>query len=223
MKMTRKILSLLLALVLVLALTACDGLNIAGKTGSEIVGEWVMEMDLAEATNEMMLAEIPDESLLPSAEFPAHMTLELKSSGKCAITIEVQAEDYMDELADNMVDYIYDMYAQNGMSKAEVDQAYEAETGSSIREECDNSIKAALEELEENMADASMEGYYKYDDGKLYFAEDEDELEDKENYMVISLDDDELTVKKMVGDDLEDMPEEMEELGLELPWTFEKQ
>lgn len=223
MKKTRKILSLLLALVTVFALTACDGLNFAGKSGSEVVGEWVMEMDLAEALNEMMLAEIPDESLLPSAELPVYMTLELKSSGKCAITMEIQAEDYMDELADNMVDYIYDMYAQNGMSKAEVDQAYEAENGTTIREECDNSIKAALEELEENMADASKNGYYKYDDGKLYFAEDEDDLEDKERYMVISLDDDELTVKKMVGDDLEDMPEEMEELGVELPWTFEKQ
>lgn len=223
MKKTKIILPLLLTLVLIFTMTACDSLNIAGKTGSEVAGEWVMEMDLAEAINKKMLAEIPDESLLPSEEIPTYMTLELKSSGKCAITMEIQAEDYMDELADNMVDYIYDMYAQNGISKAEVDQAYEAETGSSIQEECDNLIKAALEELEEKMEDASIKGYYKYDDGKLYFAKDEDDLEDEDRYMVISLDDDELTVKKMVGDDLEDMPEEMEELGVELPWTFEKQ
>lgn len=221
MEKTRKILSLLLALVTVLALTACDGLNFAGKKG--IVGEWVMEMDLAEIMNEMMLTEVEEKSLLPSEKLPAYMTLELKSNGKCAITIELQAEDYLDELADNMVDYIYDMYAQNGISKAQADQAFEAENGCSIRENCDDIFEAGLKEWEKSMADLSMEGYYKYDDGKLYFATDEDELEDKDRYMTVSLDDDELTVKKIVGDGIEDMSEDLEEAGIELPWTFEKQ
>ena len=62
----------------------------------------------------------------------------------------------------------------------------------------------------------SKTGYYKLDGKKLYIEEDEDDLEDSDEYVKVTIDGDTLLLDEGSGDELTGF----EDSGFELPLTF---
>lgn len=226
MKKLSKLLALLLALTMVFSLVACDSDKGKEDASDEelLVGEWEYRFDMSDLVNEMMGASMGVDSVIPETAIYMELNFNFKSNGKFVMEMAVDEdslEDYMSDFVDLVVDYMYDYAAEQGMTKSDLDAAIEAEYGMSVRKY----MESALEEsMDESIADMNetFNAYYKVDEkeGRIYVAEDEDDLDDSEDYFEYTVTESKLTIKDMVGEDFD--VSELEDIGMDLPWKFEK-
>ncbi len=222
----KKFLALALAVVMLLCFAGCAKDRVAPVAVSDaekIVGSWTCEVDLTEYMNANM-GDIGLEGFeMDAVPLYIYLNFDFDKDGTCALyldedkTIDSMTK-YIDALMDSLVEYMYDMMEDEGMSREEVDQLF----GMSLSEYFDQQMAEQLtpEILAESFEDVeNAEGFYKLDNGKLYVADTEEELKETEDYVTYSFDGN--TLKLDAGSD-EDVFEDFEELGIELPLVFEK-
>lgn len=249
MKKLSKLLALLLALTMVFCLVACStpatndpdeddkGSSNVGDTDNDkgdekeetdaekLLGEWVYRIDLSDFIGEMLSEELGDDSLAPDTALYMNLSMEYDDE-EFAMTVEVDedsVEDYMDDLIDNMVDYMYDMMEDQGVSKEDLDAQCEQQYGMSLKEYVSETAEQALDTSFDEMS-YELSGYYKLDEkkGHIYIGKDEDELDSEEEYFEYSFKGKKLIINTLISGGEECEPEWAEELGVDLPWTFEK-
>lgn len=230
MKTCKKLLALLLALSMIFAFAACDKDSDNKKEEPEVTiyGTWTVDMDLSEFINSMLSLALED---FPACEtkLPFAISFEFKESGEYAMTMSLKEEDwntYMSALCTTMVDYMIDLAEDEGMSKEEFEAAIKDEYGMTLEEYAADTMEQATAGTVENFNQTTAEGYFKLVDNTMYMDEEKENLEnvdDAEEYMIITLTATELTVTELGGDNAETAVEMFEMMGLDLPWKFKKQ
>lgn len=191
-----------------------------------IAGEWLCTLDMSTIIDEMLLAELGEESLIPNVALNMEIRFVFDQYGGVDLSMEINENSmrtYMDALAANMVEYMYDLLGEMGYTPSAVDELIESEYGMTLEE-------YAKASLEEGAGDAlngfseSMSGYYKLDSEAkhIYMGETEADLEDTSEYLVYELNGNELKLVDAVSDDDSTLAE-MAQYGMEFPWVFVKQ
>ncbi len=178
MKKASKWLALLMVFAMVLFCMVGCGVGTPKATKKEeagIVGIWKGEMKMGEATEELAETSL--------ADLEMDFVIEFKKDGKMTAETEIDKE----KLVAGTKDYMVEMLKEEGVSEKD----YEAATGQSF----DDLIKTTVDEMTKELL-IKEEGFYKYEDGKLFTREkEEDEWEDDANFelkgdkMIITEDD----------------------------------
>lgn len=208
----KKFLALVLSAVLVIGLLAgCgDGKSKATSTGLE--GKWLCNMDMTDMLNEMMASSGAGE-MFNLSDFQMPLTLELKADGTYVMSVdEAGLKDSMnglkEQMKDSMTAYLEQSLAGTGMS---VEDALAA-TGMDMDELMDQAFSE--ESLSGLLDNATAEGKYKAEDGKLYTS-DSLSAEPGSNYVEYTQQGDTLTLDAGNGE----VPSSMADF---LPLTFSR-
>lgn len=157
----KKLLAILLAVVMVLGLAAC---NSSGET--TIVGIWKGEMDVGAVLAALIQQDVDQ-------KIPCKMIFEFSPEGKLTTKMdEESAKKAVDAMVDVMIDMIRDMYAEEG---GDLDAELAAE-GMSV-EDLKNQYREEMD-LDDMLGDASEDSYYKFENGKIYVADEKEDLEE---------------------------------------------
>lgn len=200
----KKLFAILLAVVMVLGLAAC---NSSGET--TIVGTWKGTMDLAAAMAAAAQMEF-DEPL------KMDVTFTYNADGTYSAKID---KDSFEAFAETMVDLMIELsisMSGNPDLDLEAELAKEGMTMAEFREQLKTSmnIDQLREEAEEN-------GFYKYENGKIYTAEDKEDLEAGDYIEITYVT---LSSNKMTVTDIEQDGEKMSEAMPDMfPMVFTKQ
>ena len=158
----KKLLAILLAVMMLLSLTAC------GKSGSDeptIVGSWKGSMDLSAIMAAIYQIEIED-------PIPFGMTFTFNADNTYSVAVDEESIDaFMDAVVDMVVGMMSSMYGEE--FDLETMLAEEGMTMDEFTEEIMASVN--MDSILSSIA--SQKAYYKYEDGKIYAAEDKDDLE----------------------------------------------
>ena len=162
----KKLLAILLTLAMLLGLAACGSSGSAAKP--TIVGTWKGSMDMG-AVLEMALQMEIDEPISCS------MTYTFKEDGTTSVSVDEDSlADMMEALTDVVIGMMGEMFGEEFDFEAMLEE--EGMTEEEFREQ----IMASMN-LEDMMGNMSVEnGYYKYEDGKLYNAATKEDLENPE-------------------------------------------
>lgn len=200
----KKLFAILLAVVMVLGLAAC---NSSGET--TIVGTWKGTMDLAAAMAAAAQMEF-DEPL------KMDVTFTYNADGTYSAKID---KDSFEAFAETMVDLMIELsisMSGNPDLDLEAELAKEGMTMAEFREQLKTSmnIDQLREEAEEN-------GFYKYENGKIYTAEDKEDLKAGDYIEITYVT---LSSNKMTVTDIEQDGEKMSEAMPDMfPMVFTKQ
>ena len=203
----KKLFAILLTLAMLLGLTACGSSGGAAK--SPIVGTWKGTMDLAAAMAAAAQMEF-DEPL------EMDVTFIYNADGTYSAKID---KDSFEAFAETMVDLMIELsisMSGNPDLDLEAEWAKEGMTMAEFREQLKTSmnIDQLREEAEEN-------GFYKYENGKIYTAEDKEDLEAGDYIEITYVT---LTSSKMTVTDIEQDGEKMSEAMPDMfPMVFTKQ
>ena len=232
----KRILCIVLALTMVVALVACGSSDDddddddektaeeGGKKSSKkdknnkdeedtLVGEWEATIDMSDYLNDMLAAEMDMD--LGIEDFALVMTIAFDEDGTYEAELDMsKMEDAMVDVIDKMWEAILEMSAEEyGMSVAEVEEALEQSgmTKDALLEEMD--MEAMMAEAFEEFEDEAK-GEWVLDGDELYMAKEDPEDSDP---VIIEFDGDEFSIVE--GDFLSD-DEEMAEYFL--PIVFER-
>ena len=203
----KKFISLLLVAVLTLSLAACGSSGSAAKP--TIVGTWKGSMDMG-AVLEMALQMEIDEPISCS------MTYTFKEDGTTSVSVDEDSlADMMEALTDVVIGMMGEMFGEEFDFEAMLEE--EGMTEEEFREQ----IMASMN-LEDMMGNMSVEnGYYKYEDGKLYNAATKEDLENPEELPCIHVT---LKGNTMTFTDIEQDGESAAEIMPDMfPMVFKKQ
>ena len=190
----KKLLAILLAVMMILSLTAC------GKSGSDeptIVGSWKGSMDLSAFMAAIYQIEIED-------PIPFGITFTFNADNTYSVAVDEESIDaFMDAMVDMVVGMMSSMYGEE--FDLETMLAEEGMTMDEFTEE----IMASVDVDSVLGAIAEANAYYKYEDGKVYTATTKEALDagdyDDCNYIT-------LTSKTMTITDIEQDGEKMSEI-----------
>ena len=226
MKKLSKLIALLLALALAFCLVACDKDEKNKTDADKILGNWVCSFDLREALREELAESLGDDSVAPNRSIYVNLMLTF-DDGAFTLTAEVDKNSlvsYMEAMIDNMIDYLYDMMEDQGVSQKEFEDAIKSEYGKTLREYVREQVDLLLEDAADEMS-FEQSGYYELDEEKgcIYIGEDRDELNSKEEAIEYRFSGNKLIVSGIIsdGEKLDD-PINLKEYGMELPWEFNK-
>ena len=203
----KKLLAILLTLAMLLGLAACGSSGSAAKP--TIVGTWKGSMDMG-AVLEMALQMEIDEPISCS------MTYTFKEDGTTSVSVDEDSlADMMEALTDVVIGMMGEMFGEEFDFEAMLEE--EGMTEEEFREQIVSSIN-----LEDMMGNMSVEnGYYKYEDGKLYNAATKEDLENPEKLPCIHVT---LKGNTMTFTDIEQDGESAAEIMPDMfPMVFTKQ
>ena len=203
----KKLFAVLLTLAMLLGLAACGSSGSAAKP--TIVGTWKGSMDMG-AVLEMALQMEIDEPISCS------MTYTFKEDGTTSVSVDEDSlADMMEALTDVVIGMMGEMFGEEFDFKAMLEE--EGMTEEEFREQ----IMASMN-LEDMMGNMSVEnGYYKYEDGKLYNAATKEDLENPEKLPCIHVT---LKGNTMTFTDIEQDGESAAEIMPDMfPMVFTKQ
>lgn len=191
----KRLLCVLLALVMVMALCACGGSDddtTSRKRGEKtteeettteetttepaptLVGEWEAILDYTDYLNDLLADEIGEEDIC--SEFTIRMTVEFKESG--AVTLEYD-EDHLEEMLDIFAADFWKVLVKMSVDESGLseDEVVAALAGEGLTE--DTLLEAmGLDSMFDYFE--KIKGYYLLDGEELFIAEDEDDVEDAE-------------------------------------------
>ncbi len=203
----KKLFAVLLTLAMLLGLAACGSSGSAAKP--TIVGTWKGSMDMG-AVLEMALQMEIDEPISCS------MTYTFKEDGTTSVSVDEDSlADMMEALTDVVIGMMGEMFGEEFDFEAMLEE--EGMTEEEFREQ----IMASMN-LEDMMGNMSVEnGYYKYEDGKLYNAATKEDLENLEELPCIHVT---LKGNTMTFTDIEQDGESAAEIMPDMfPMVFKKQ
>ncbi len=161
----KKLFAILLTLAMLLGLAACGSSGGGGSSTPTIVGTWEGSMDMGAMLGAAMQMDI-DEPL------EIGMTFTFNADGTYSAAIDKDSmEDMMDVLVDVVIEMMMAMSGDPDMD-LEAELAKEGMTMAEFKEQIMGSMN-----VEEMFEDLETAGYYKYEDGKCYTAEDKEDLE----------------------------------------------
>ena len=205
----KKLFAILLALAMLLSLAACSKSGGSGDSKPTIVGTWKGSMDMG-AVLEMALQMEIDEPISCS------MTYTFKEDGTTSVSVDEDSlADMMEALTDVVIGMMGEMFGEEFDFEAMLEE--EGMTEEEFREQ----IMASMN-LEDMMGNMSVEnGYYKYEDGKLYNAATKEDLENPEKLPCIHVT---LKGNTMTFTDIEQDGEKLSEIMPDMfPMVFKKQ
>ena len=152
MKMKKSILALLLALVLVLSLTACGE-----KLEKKVVGTWSTDLDMTEVFSASFGELGMDPSSLPSEKISVSLLVTFNEDKTCTLTAEVVVESfnaYMVSLTEAMVEMMYQIGESSGLDRETFDEAFASQYNMSVKEYVDTMLGSIdAEQLLDDMED----------------------------------------------------------------------
>lgn len=192
----KKLFAVLLTLAMLLGLAACGS---SGNGGGEvtIVGTWEGTMDMTAAMAAATQMEF-DEPLKMG------MIFTFNEDGTYSATVDKDSlKDMMDALVDVMIELIVSMSGDPDMD-LEAELAKEGMTMAEFKEQLMGEMN-----IEDMLGETDETGYYKYEDGKFYTAEDKEDLEAGDYIEITHIT---LTSNKMTVTDIEQDGEKMSEV-----------
>ena len=203
----KKLFAVLLTLAMLLGLAACGSSGDSAKP--TIVGTWKGSINMG-AVLEMALQMEIDEPISCS------MIYTFKEDGTTSVSVDEDSlADMMEALTDVVIGMMGEMFGEEFDFEAMLEE--EGMTEEEFREQ----IMASMN-LEDMMGNMSVEnGYYKYEDGKLYNAAEKEDLENLEELPCIHVT---LKGNTMTFTDIEQDGESAAEImpGM-FPMVFKKQ
>lgn len=203
----KKLFAILLTLAMLLGLAACGSSGDSAKP--TIVGTWKGSMNMG-AVLEMALQMEIDEPISCS------MIYTFKEDGTTSVSVDEDSlADMMEALTDVVIGMMGEMFGEEFDFEAMLEE--EGMTEEEFREQ----IMASMN-LEDMMGNMSVEnGYYKYEDGKLYNAAEKEDLENLEELPCIHVT---LKGNTMTFTDIEQDGESAAEIMPDMfPMVFTKQ
>lgn len=198
--MKKRIALLAFVAVLIIGLVGCDSIKslIFGEN-STLYGKWSMEADVTEVIKEQLEASL-NTTLSTNEKFYCYTELTLNKDGTYTYVIDKEKTEesmhkFIDDIAPDLEDYIYDNLAEQGFTKEEANGIFEKEKGMSIHDY----VRKQLSVMELNMTASNVSGYYKADSPNLYFASSKEGLENCKDYYMFSLDGDRLVFSAGYG------------------------
>lgn len=224
MKRFGKLSALLLVAVMLLGLCACS------SPEKELAGTWKCEMDMTEIANEAMAAELGDEfASNTSLKIPVTATFTEDKTYTLSVDLDAAEEamlDWLSTLSEPVTEYLYQMSEAEGMTREDVDAIILQTYGVSVSDMVESMLDemAADFSIEDVLGDDSEEsGVFKAEDGKLYMAETEEDLNDND-YFTYTVSGSTLTLESAEGDEASELfassDYDMESL---FPLVFKKQ
>ena len=203
----KKLFAVLLTLAMLLGLAACGSSGDSAKP--TIVGTWKGSMDMGAVLKMALQMEI-DEPL------SCDVIYTYKEDGTASISVDEDSfADMMEALTDVVIGMMGEMFGEEFDFEAMLEE--EGMTEEEFREQ----IMASMN-LEDMMGNMSVEnGYYKYEDGKLYNAATKEDLENPEELPCIHVT---LKGNTMTFTDIEQDGESAAEIMPDMfPMVFKKQ
>lgn len=235
MKNCKKILALLLALAMVFAFAACDkdsgpstDDDTADTKTESVIGEWSVEIDIYDLYY-AALVENTGIELDMNSSLVISATYKFDDNGEFELTYSNDKNDLLDikaEYTDAVLEFSYAYAESEGLSKDDFEEAYKSANGTDFEDDVEAECEAEIDDFVETLCEISVEGYYKYEDGKIYLAEDEDDLadlDDADAVLTVTVTSDKLTITEIEGeyDELAAMMPDYD--SSKLPWRLEKQ
>ena len=203
----KKLFAILLTLAILLGLAACGSSGDSAKP--TIVGTWKGSIDMGAVLETALQMEI-DEPL------SCDVIYTYKEDGTASISVDEDSfADMMEALTDVVIGMMGEMFGEEFDFEAMLEE--EGMTEEEFREQ----IMASMN-LEDMMGNMSVEnGYYKYEDGKLYNAATKEDLENPEELPCIHVT---LKGNTMTFTDIEQDGESAAEIMPDMfPMVFKKQ
>ena len=195
------------------------------KKGPSLVGKWELDLNMTDIVKSSMSAQLGTEDVLPKdATMHVYMLMELNADSTYTFAVDAKktgdsVEAYLDAMSETMVEYLYDMAEQQGMSKDAFEDAFEGQNGCTVEEYVENALDVIdMETL--FSAIKGENGYYKENAGTIYMADDKEDLEDTDEYLTYTLTEAELTITG--GADDTAAMESLEEMGIDTPLVFKR-
>ena len=193
----KKLFAILLTLAMLLGLAACG--TSSGNGGGEvtIVGTWEGSMDMGAMLGTALQMDI-DEPL------KIGMTFTFNADGTYSVAMD---KDSVEDMMDTLVDVVIEMMlAMSGDPDMDLEAALAAEgmTMAEFKEQIMGSMN-----IEDMLGETDETGYYKYEDGKFYTAEDKEDLNAGDYIDITYIT---LTSNKMTITDIEQDGEKMSEV-----------
>lgn len=204
MKHFKRFSALLLVLVLALSLAAC------GKNEAEaLYGTWTVHLDMSDTMNDTLSETGLDADIMEGLsdlklEFLVHLSFDEEGY---TMSLDQEAtekalEDYFVGLQDLMVEYLYQTFENEGLSKEDADELFldsyhmgVEDFVSSLFDEIRGSVDLTAEVEDEA-------GLYAVEDGKIWFGSTEEELNSKAVSVEYQMDGDTLTMDHPQGNAL---------------------
>ncbi len=199
--MKKRILSLILALVMVLTLAGCS------SDKDALVGKWVGVMDLADALNSYLAAALDAElmSYFTLSSFDVKLVFTFREDDTYSLTVDESAmpktlETFKNDLRGGMVKYMEDMIAAEGYEMS-VDE-FLAFAGTSVDDLMEQAFPESMMDqlVEEMTAGVNSEGKFKANDGKLFMTDSASEDINDTMYDNYTLEGDTLTLVTTTDD-----------------------
>ena len=164
----KRIIAVLLTLMMALSLTACSG-----DDNAKVAGTWKWNCDITELFQEGV-NQGAGMDLSTDATMEMVFVLKLNEDGTYTLNVDRDAlktslQTYIDSLIPVAVEMIYQQLEDQGMNRADIDEAMAAE-GVTVEE--------YVQQMMDGLADENESGYYRAAKGKLYLSDKADTFSD---------------------------------------------
>ena len=164
----KRIIAVLLTLMMALSLTACSG-----DDNAKVAGTWKWNCDMTEMFQEGVNQGAGME-LSTDATMEMVFVLKLNEDGTYTLNVDRDAlktslQTYIDSLIPVAVEMIYQQLEDQGMNRADIDEAMAAE-GVTVEE--------YVQQMMDGLADENESGYFRAAKGKLYLSDKADTFSD---------------------------------------------
>ena len=164
----KRIIAVLLTLMMALSLTACSG-----DDNAQVAGTWKWNCDITEMFQEGV-NQGAGMDLATDATMEMVFVLKLNEDGTYTLNVDRDAlktslQTYIDSLIPAAVEMIYQQLEDQGMNRADIDEAMAAE-GVTVEE--------YVQQMMDGLADENESGYFRAAKGKLYLSDKADTFSD---------------------------------------------
>ena len=164
----KRIIAVLLTLMMALSLTACSG-----DDNAKVAGTWKWNCDITELFQEGV-NQGAGMDLATDATMEMVFVLKLNEDGTYTLNVDRDAlktslQTYIDSLIPAAVEMIYQQLEDQGMNRADIDEAMAAE-GVTVEE--------YVQQMMDGLADENESGYFRAAKGKLYLSDKADTFSD---------------------------------------------